>query len=199
MVAPTLEFFPGPTTQKLDAADCVATLERTCFGHLSFLSDEHVDVIPLRFAFHDDWLYFRANAALEGAIRRSPWMAITISELRGPTEYASVLVRGGCYVADETGSGTGDARALEGIKLLRDRPRVGREEDLPVERSLRVFRLRADAIIGSRTYVPCPPGNRPYDARELSRLREAGMAQSLRDDARGDDDGMAGASEVTGR
>lgn len=174
MVASAIAPVPHPAARAMGAEECDATLGRVCFGHLSFLRGEHVDAMPTRFAYVDGWLYFRANGALTDTIRHSRWMVMSVTEQREATAFASVVVRGGCYPAQDTGTAQGDAAALLGIQALRDRPRVGREAEPRVPRTLRVFRMHADEIRGSITMVPCPPGERPYDAAELSRLRAAG-------------------------
>ena len=177
MSAPTLVPFAHSVSRDLPIEDCTATLRRTCFGHLSFVRGEHVDVLPARFAFVDGWAYFRANEALGDTIMHNRWMVLAVTEHRDDNQFASVILRGACYGTEDTGSVAGDRAALEGIVALRDRPELGHEEQPPVERSLTVFRIHADHISGSLTLVPCPPGERPYSTRERDRISNLRLAR----------------------
>lgn len=179
------------TDNTLTAEECETLLRRTCFGHLAFVRSDHADVLPVRFAFVDRWVYFRADAALRSVIAHNPWLVLSVTELRDVTHVSSVVVRGGCYVTERSGSTADDAAALRGIIELRDRPAVGRERAPRVERSSIVFRLHVDELRGTTTFVPCPAGARAYDLVELQHLREAGLDHTIAEDERADDDGMA--------
>jgi nitroimidazol reductase NimA-like FMN-containing flavoprotein (pyridoxamine 5'-phosphate oxidase superfamily) len=175
----------------LTTTDCLEVLGRVCFGHLAFSRGRKVGVLPIRYALLDGWVYFRANSALRDWIARSPWLCLSITEVRDETQHLSVIVRGGCYAAESTGSAAGDADALRGIVALRDRAKVGPKTTQPRDRTLTVFRLRTEEMEGSVTHVPCPAGERPYDDLEMDYLRVAGREHTTADDSRADDDGMA--------
>ena len=177
--------------EHLTPADCEAMLQRVCFGHLSFVRGGNADVLPIRYAFLDGWVYFRADLELRELIARSPWLVLSVIEPRDSMRLASVVVRGGCYEAEQTGSAIRDAAALEGIIELRDRATVGPEGEPRIQRTSTVFRLHIDEMRGITAVVPCPPGERPYDALELRHLRETGRDHTAGEDARADDDGMA--------
>jgi nitroimidazol reductase NimA-like FMN-containing flavoprotein (pyridoxamine 5'-phosphate oxidase superfamily) len=165
-------------------------LGRVCFGHLAFARGRDIGVLPIRYAFHEGWVFFRADSALREWIARSSWLCLSITEARA-SAHTSVVVRGGCYPAEGTGSPAGDAAAHDGIVALRDRPRAGPRTIRRQERKLSVFRLRAEDVHGSVTMVPCPAGQRPYDDAELEHLRAVSRAHTQSDDSRADDDGMA--------
>lgn len=171
MSAPRVPF-AHTVARDLTLEDCTATLRRACFGHLSFLRGEHVDVLPARFAFLDNWAYFRGNEALGDTIMHNRWMVLSVTEHRDAEHFASVILRGECYTTDDTGSISGDKAALEGISALRDRLEIGQVEQRTAQ-PLRVFRIHADEIRGGITMVPCPVGHRPYDSRERKHLRVA--------------------------
>ena len=175
----------------LSRDDCEGMLRRTCFGHLALIRDGNVDVMPIRFAYEDSWVYFRAEPALRDVIVRHPWVVISVNELRDVTQVGSVIVRGGCYATEDTGSEAGDAKAMRGIIALRDRAAVGRSAETHTERTSTVFRVHAEELQGSIVFVPCPAGERAYDDVELQLLRERTRAQTAGDDERADDDGMA--------
>ena len=175
---------------RLTTEGCLDTLGRVCFGHLAFLRGRHIRVLPIRYAFHEGWVFFRADSELRDWIALSPWLALSVTEVRD-SAHTSVVVRGGCYPTEGTGSARGDADAHEGVVALRDRPRVGPRAIGRQERKLSVFRLRAEDVHGSVTMVPCPAGQRPYDDAELEYLRAVSRAHTQSDDSRADDDGMA--------
>lgn len=183
---------PAPHAgELLSREDCEAILGRTCFGHLALTRDGNVDVLPIRFAYVDGWVYFRADPALRDVIAHRRWVVLSVNELRDVTHVGSVIVRGGCYATEDTGSDAGDAKAMRGIVALRDRVAVGRPAGARTERTSTVFRLHADEMQGTTVFVPCPAGERAYDEVELQLLRERARTQTAGDDERADDDGMA--------
>lgn len=177
--------------EPLTRAECEAALQRVCFGHLAFSRQRHVDVLPTRYAFLDGWVYFRADVELREVINGSPWLVLAVTELVDVTHVTSVVVRGSCHETQDTGSEKGDADALRGIVKLRDRASIGRTKTDNVSRTSTVFRMHCDEIRGMTTCVPCPAGERPYDAMELQHIREAARDHTVSEDERGDDDGMA--------
>jgi hypothetical protein len=162
-----------------------------CFGHLSFARQGRLDALPTRYAFVDGWVYFRADRKLREVIAGAPWLVLSVTEVADDTHFTSVVVHGGCYETQVTGSTAGDAAALRGIKELRDRSSVGRGKKGRVSRTSIVFRLHCDEMRGLTTFVPCPAGERPYDAVELQHIRDAAREHTANEDERGDDDGMA--------
>ena len=178
----------------LSTDQCLEILGRVCFGHLAFARGRHIGVLPVRYALEDGWVYFRAETALRESIARSPWLCLSITELHDESLHTSVVVRGGCYATEDTGSAESDAASLRGIVALRDRARVGPRTTGRQYRSLGVFRMRVEELEGSVTLVPCPAGQRPYDEAELEYLRAAAREQGVNDDSRADDDGMATAN-----
>jgi nitroimidazol reductase NimA-like FMN-containing flavoprotein (pyridoxamine 5'-phosphate oxidase superfamily) len=174
----------------LSRRECERTLARTCFGHLAFNRPEQMDMVPIRFAYVDGWVYFRAGSVLRAILARNPWMVLGVTELRDTAHFDSVIVRGGCYETEHTGSTETDAEAMRGILKLRDRTSVNRVRDEEEARTSTVYRLHVDDMQGVTTFVPCPAGDRPYDANQLRRLDDSSAAPSMVDDARADDDGM---------
>jgi nitroimidazol reductase NimA-like FMN-containing flavoprotein (pyridoxamine 5'-phosphate oxidase superfamily) len=172
-----------PLSGALDADQCNSVLARTCFGHLGFALKAHVEAVPIRFAFVEGSLYFRANRAMCLAIASNRWVLISVVEMVDATHFASVVARGTCYETEHTGTTNGDAAALRGIVELRDRapasPRVARGERKSI-----VFRVHVDDLRGRTTFVPCPAApshafksRRPQVAR--TPLESAGSASAL--------------------
>jgi nitroimidazol reductase NimA-like FMN-containing flavoprotein (pyridoxamine 5'-phosphate oxidase superfamily) len=165
-------------------------LRRICFGHLTFAREGRVDVLPIRYTFLEGWVYFRADLKLRDVIAGAPWLALSVTELADATHFTSVIVHGGCYETQDTGSIAGDAAALKGIMELRDRSSTVRSTEDHGSRTSTVFRLHCDDMRGVTTFVPCPAGERPFDAAELQHMRDAGREHTVTEDERGDDDGM---------
>jgi nitroimidazol reductase NimA-like FMN-containing flavoprotein (pyridoxamine 5'-phosphate oxidase superfamily) len=179
----------------LTHAECEDLLRRTCFGHLTFAREGHLDVLPVRYAFVDRWVYFRADVKLREVIAAAPWLVLSVTEAADTAHFRSVVVHGGCYETENTGSMACDEAALRGIMDLRDRPSAGRLQGHHLTRTSTVFRLHCDQMRGVTTYVPCPAGARPFDASELQHIRDAGREHTVSEDERGDDDGMAQQSD----
>lgn len=175
----------------LTQAACEAILARTCFGHLSFIRARHAEVVPVRYAFVDGWVYFRADSRMRDVIRANPWLSLSVTECSAPSQVSSVIVRGGCYETHDTGSPDSDASALRGIRQLRDRTAVGPRQIGRVPRTSTVFRIHEDHVRGIRTLVPCPAGDRPYDASEREYLGADARDRTDAEDQRADNDGMA--------
>jgi len=149
---------PPPFPTLLSSTVCRALLARTCFGHLSLIRRTHVDTLPIRFAFADGWLYFRADNALRHALGHNSWVTISITETIDQTHVMSVVARGACYGTEHTGSADDDLAALRGIMRLRDRVPVGVARARWVERTSTVVRMHIDELRGRTTLVPCPAG-----------------------------------------
>lgn len=144
----------SPLPQLLSGDDCRAALARSRFGHLAFTRNSHVEAMPVRFAFVDGWVYFRANGALRSAIASNPWVVVSIAETRDPTTIHTVVARGACYATERTGSASQDAAAMRGIMQLRDPQPVGESRTGKAERASIVFRMHVDHLRGYRTFCP---------------------------------------------
>jgi nitroimidazol reductase NimA-like FMN-containing flavoprotein (pyridoxamine 5'-phosphate oxidase superfamily) len=156
-VAPNVgpsEFLDTP----MKTADCRAVLRRGCFGHLAFAWERHVEARPIRYAYREDWVYFRADLSLRKVIAASPWLLLSVTEQQSPTRVSSVIVRGGCYETEATGTTLGNAAALQGIMELRDRASAKPRRAPRVRRSSTVYRLHVDEVRGVTAFVPCPAG-----------------------------------------
>jgi nitroimidazol reductase NimA-like FMN-containing flavoprotein (pyridoxamine 5'-phosphate oxidase superfamily) len=172
----------------LSPDECKSVLERNSFGHLAFTRQSHVDAVPIRFGFVEGWLYFRANAAMRDDIGHNAWVLVSVVDMLDATHFASVVARGGCYETERTGSLAGDVAALRGI--VRDRAPTAARRSQMTARTSTVFRLHVDELRGYTTLVPCPAGE--VDPVKSSHEHQVvSRAESVGDDARADDDGMA--------
>lgn len=145
---------------RLSRKQCLAMLERSCFAHLAFVRRTHADVVPIRIAFSEGWLYFRADRELSETIGRNAWVAITVSERLSSARYATVVVQGTCYATENTGSRGGDATAFRGILKLRDPTPATAAQRRRKERTLVILRVRVEEMRGTLSVVPCDaPGS----------------------------------------
>jgi nitroimidazol reductase NimA-like FMN-containing flavoprotein (pyridoxamine 5'-phosphate oxidase superfamily) len=180
---------PALVPKALSVDECKALLARSCFGHLAFARETHVDAVPIRFASVEGWLYFRADAVMRTDIAHNSWVLVTVTESLDATHVASVVARGACYVTEQTGSTRGDAAALRGILRLRDQPADAETPVRKTPRSSIVFRMHIDHLRGVTSLVPATGGNRaPHATPHIHRPRS--QAESAADGARADDDGM---------
>jgi len=182
---------PRSADESLPATNCEALLRRACFGHLAFARDGHADVLPIRYIFLDGWVYFRADLGLSEVIAHSPWLVLSVTEFQDANLVSSVIVRGGCYQTEQTGTTIGDAAALRGINELRDRAMVGPQRKPRGRRSSTVFRLHVDEMRGITALVPGPARDRSFDDRENQHVRQTGRDQSAPEDARATADSVA--------
>ena len=159
--------------EAMSPKDCEALLRRACFGHLSFGRDGRADVRPIQYAFLEGWVYFRADLGLREAIAHNPWLALSVTEFHDANRVSSVIVRGGCYQTEQTGTAIGDAAAQRGIMKLRDRATVGSERQPRIRRSSTVFRIHVDEMRGITAAIP-------RLARAPRTLVEAAEADTLR-------------------
>lgn len=145
-----------PTSRRdLSADECRAVLEHVAFGHLAFARRAHVDAVPIRFVLVGSWLYFRASAHLRHDIARNRWALIASTDAGDATHLASVVVRGACYSAEETGSAASDAVALNGIIRLRNSAGTAATRKPHIERRTQtVFRMHVDTLCGYADFVP---------------------------------------------
>ena len=139
--------------ETMSPKDCEALLRRSCFGHLAFGRGGRVDILPIQYAFLEGWVYFRADLGLREAIVHNPWLVLSVTEVQDATSVSSVIVRGGCYQTEQTGTAIGDAAARRGIMKLRDRTTVGPERKSRIRRSSTVFRIHVDEMEGITTFV----------------------------------------------
>ena len=177
--------------ESMSAKNCEALLRRACFGHLAFARDGHADVLPIRYIFLEGWVYFRADLGLSEVIAHNPWLVLSVTEFQDANLVSSVIVRGGCYQTEQTGTTIGDAAALRGIMQLRDRAMVGPQRKPRGRRSSTVFRLHVDEMRGITALVPRPASDRSFDDRENQHVRETERDQTAAEGKRAAADSVA--------
>jgi nitroimidazol reductase NimA-like FMN-containing flavoprotein (pyridoxamine 5'-phosphate oxidase superfamily) len=168
------------TDVRMTTADCEAVLRRSCFGHLACMREGHADVLPVRYAYLEGWVYFRADRALRNVIAHNPWLVLAVTEFRNDRRVSSVTAQGGCYATAGTGTAVGDAAAMRGIMEVRDRATAAPARKPRIRQSSVVFRLHIDDLSGVTAFVPCPAGGGSPVPFEAQRRREPANPEAPR-------------------
>jgi nitroimidazol reductase NimA-like FMN-containing flavoprotein (pyridoxamine 5'-phosphate oxidase superfamily) len=111
---------PAAVLRSLSPRQCEAVLARNMVGRIAFAHHGHVSIAPMLYLFVDGWLYARADAAMRAAIRHNRWVAVEVAEVKGVSDWQSVVARGACYSTTERGS-TGDEAVAIAIARLRSK------------------------------------------------------------------------------
>lgn len=87
-----------PTFRELSREECLDVLRRNLYGRIAFTLHDRVDVEPVHYVYDGDWLYIRTSKGTKVAtLRRGPWVAFEVDEVRGPFDWTSVVVKGTVY------------------------------------------------------------------------------------------------------
>jgi hypothetical protein len=152
-----------PVIRALDRAECEQILARNHVGRLAYAWQNHVDIEPLHYVFHDGWIYGRtSHGAKMEAVGYTWWpVAFEVDEVEELFRWRSVVVHGGFYVLPEDGSERQADEWEQGVALLRTLLPETLTADDPVSFRTVVFRMAVQEVTG-REAVPggAPdPGN----------------------------------------
>jgi hypothetical protein len=139
-----------PRITKLGSAACKAILARNCVGRLAYTLHDNVDIVPLNYAYEDDWLYGRTSPS-EKLITLSQhrWVAFEVDEVEDWLEWRSVVVRGSLYqLTDDLAQPGARVHAME---VLRRRMPAAFADDDPVAFRTVLFGLHIDSMTGRRS------------------------------------------------
>jgi nitroimidazol reductase NimA-like FMN-containing flavoprotein (pyridoxamine 5'-phosphate oxidase superfamily) len=135
----------------LDEGECRALLGRQRIGRLAFLSGVRLEIQPVGYVLHDDWLFMRSAYGTKlAAIDRHPYVALEADEIRGPFDGASVVVRGTIYELSGAADAVGRATFATALRALRTVMPETLGPDDPVPDRTIVYGLRIDAMTGRR-------------------------------------------------
>jgi nitroimidazol reductase NimA-like FMN-containing flavoprotein (pyridoxamine 5'-phosphate oxidase superfamily) len=149
---------PPPTIRPLARAECEAILARNHVGRLAYAWQNHVDIEPLHYVFHDGWIYGRtSHGAKMEAVGYTWWpVAFEVDEVEELFRWRSVVVHGGFYTIPSEGAEWETTEWRQGVELLRRLiPETLGESD-PVAFRTVVFRIAAQDLTG-REAVPGAP------------------------------------------
>src|SRR5262245_42116343 len=118
-----------PVFRNLTTAECRKLLRRNHVGRLAFTFNARVNLQPISYVYDRNWLYARTSSGTkQQLLRRNPWVAFAVDEIKGPFEWQSVVVHGTVYYLDD-GTQT-HAQRDRGVALLRRfTPTIYAEDD----------------------------------------------------------------------
>ena len=110
----------GPTFRSLSRSECDALLARNHVGRLAFAFHDRVDIQPIHYVYDAGWLFGRTSEGAKLAtLEHNRWIAFEVDEVRGPFDWASVVVQGTFHRIDPAGSTSDRAAAARAVRLLR--------------------------------------------------------------------------------
>lgn len=89
------------TFRDLTDAESRELLARNHVGRLAYQIDNRVSIVPLGYAYHDEWLACRTQEGSKvSVLRQSPYVAFEVDEIEGMFDWTSVVVQGSWYEED---------------------------------------------------------------------------------------------------
>lgn len=145
----------APKFTILSERACRALLRRHGAGRIAFTFKDRVDIQPIGYLLHDDWLYGRtSNGSKLLQLKHHPWVAFEVDEIDGPYDWRSVVVKGAVYFLNPGGDEHPDFP--HALKLFRRRdPRILRDDD-PVPARTIFFRIHLDEMTGRAASTTAP-------------------------------------------
>jgi uncharacterized protein len=133
----------------LPREECIALLERQRVGRLAYTFKDRVDVEPIAYVWDVDTLFLRTGPGIKlDTIKRNPWVALEVDDVRGLFDWESVVVKGTVYFLRAAGTEFDQATYQRGIRALRRiEPRFGTSDDPLGDRTM-LFRIHVDTISG---------------------------------------------------
>lgn len=113
VIAAAKEFTLTPTAAR-------AFLASQHIGRIAFSQHDRVDIEPISYTFHRDWIFGRTSVGTKlSSLAHRPWCAFEVDEVAGPFDWTSVVVKGSFHLLDpESGSSDVYARALSSVRTL---------------------------------------------------------------------------------
>jgi nitroimidazol reductase NimA-like FMN-containing flavoprotein (pyridoxamine 5'-phosphate oxidase superfamily) len=136
---------PRPVFRELTRADAVALLQRHRFGRIAFTFHDRVDIEPIHFVYHDDWIYGRTAPGTKlSVLTHHPWAAFEVDEVRSDDDWRSVVAKGAIFFLDDD---TDDAYEHALAVIRRAAPHALTDDDPTPERTI-LFRMHVDELHG---------------------------------------------------
>lgn len=135
--------------RELDREASLRLLARHQVGRLAYAFRDVVDIEPIAYVWDVDTLFLRTGPGLKlDVLRRNPWVAFEVDEIRGLFDWESVVVRGTVYFLRAAGSEFDRATYQRGLTALRRiEPRFGTGSDPLGDRTM-LFRIHVESITG---------------------------------------------------
>lgn len=138
-----------PRTVPLSRVQCLKLLARNHVGRLAYTFRDAVDIVPLHYAYEDEWIYIRTSGQKLAKLRHHRWVAFEVDEIFGMFDWSSVVVHGAVYLLDRSSVVT-ETWEVAVRTLQRRFPEAFTERD-PAPFRTAVFRIHIDAVSGRRT------------------------------------------------
>lgn len=146
---------PRPRFRALTREESAAVLARNHVGRLAYTWQNHVDIEPLHYVYHEGWIYGRTSPGAKLDATGLAWcpVAFEVDEVEALFRWRSVVVRGGFYALDEHGAEWEQAEWRTGVEQLRTLiPETFTPDDPTAFRTV-LFRIAAQDVTG-REAVP---------------------------------------------
>jgi nitroimidazol reductase NimA-like FMN-containing flavoprotein (pyridoxamine 5'-phosphate oxidase superfamily) len=124
--------------------ECRELLARNHVGRIAYQKAEYVNIVPLGYVYHGDWLACRTQEGSKvSVLRQSPYVAFEVDEVEGLFDWKSVVVQGSWYEEDQPTAGREETLAA----LRAVAPDVLTPEDPTPFRDI-LFRIHIREITG---------------------------------------------------
>lgn len=132
-----------------DAA--IALVERNHVGRLAFAFRDRVDIEPISYVYHKDWLYARTSSGTKlTTVQHQPYVAFEVDEILDKFHWKSVVIHGTIYFIDPERS-TADKDAYEmALKVLRSVDTSVLASNDPTPHRREFFRIHIDEVVGRK-------------------------------------------------
>ena len=120
-------------------------------GRLAYGFHSRVEIVPVHYVYHDQWLYGRTSLGPKiETLSHSHWVAFEVDDVHGPLDWTSVVVHGTFRPIDAFGSTEDQATAQHAISLLQKAfPETFTAADPAPFRTV-LFRIHVDDVTGRR-------------------------------------------------
>ena len=137
------------TIRELTPDEMHALLARNHVGRIAFSFHDRVDIRPIHYAYHDNWLYGRTSPSDKlVTLRHNQWVAFEVDEVRGPFDWESVVAHGSFYHIEKDTTPQHLKLREEALELIRTfAPETLRETD-PVPFRTELFAIAIDSLSG---------------------------------------------------
>lgn len=134
----------------LDDHEIRELLARNHIGRVGYARSNQIEIIPVHYAYRDDWLYGRtaAGGRLDRVGERWWPVAFQVDEVEGLFDWRSVVVRGGLYILTPEGAPWEREAWATGVELIREIIPEALTEDDPVPFRSRLFRIAVQQASG---------------------------------------------------
>lgn len=133
------------TFRDLTEQECRELLARNHVGRIAYQIKDYVNIVPLGYVYHGDWLACRTQEGSKvSVLRQSPYVAFEVDEVEGLFDWKSVVVQGSWYEEDLPTS-SGREETLAALRAVA--PEVLTPDDPTPFRDI-LFRIHIREITG---------------------------------------------------